>query len=321
MISSLHRKEILADSTLDEFADLLQYKKFTKEILKEKNEKINEFENLEKMLANAFQKERASQRNERRKQLLPVLAVIPMILLFTSFAISDNSLFFSDSNDEILNPSSSMRTGYFIENLKGDVIQTWKAWNLVEETSLIININNANQFPASKVDIIKNVIMSEEILRIDNSQVDKGPQGTSTTFFTGWKGATSSINDHELNSLVPRDFRIIESAKNEGNVIITLSNLRNSDGYTGYTKSTVEGNEILKSHIRIFDVDNLSDKELETITRHEMGHALGLNHSSDPNDLMYPTIGTDYPFISECTVEALHSLYDGDFNSNYVCNS
>jgi len=36
MVSGLHRKEILEDSTLHEYADLLQYKKFTKEILKKK---------------------------------------------------------------------------------------------------------------------------------------------------------------------------------------------------------------------------------------------------------------------------------------------
>ena len=90
------------------------------------------------------------------------------------------------------------------------------------------------------------------------------------------------------------------------------------DGYTGYTKSIVEESEILKSFITIYDVSNLSNEQLETITRHEFGHALGLGHSTAPEDLMAPSIDMTYPYISECNVAAIVDLYNGAEDST-VC--
>ena len=60
---------------------------------------------------------------------------------------------------------------------------------------------------------------------------------------------------------------------------------------------------------------------LETVTRHELGHALGLAHSTDPEDLMYPIIETNFPYASECDVDAMISLYDGGNTSEVVCES
>jgi len=86
-----------------------------------------------------------------------------------------------------------------------------------------------------------------------------------------------------------------------------------------FTRSIVENNQILKSTITIYKADQLSSAELETITRHEFGHAVGLIHSSDPYDLMHPTIETNYPFISNCDVSAITHLYDGNANDKAVC--
>ncbi len=42
-------------------------------------------------------------------------------------------------------------------------------------------------------------------------------------------------------------------------------------------------------------------------------------HSSAPEDLMHPTIETDYPYISQCDISALKSLYNGGKKSEVVC--
>lgn len=300
----------------EETIDFIQYKILAKEALKKKDEKIV---NLKKTDEKHFTKLINDFRRQTKQNTILFLSPIILLVCIQFFGVDIHSTLFSDNDDS--NLYSNLKSGYFIENLRGDTITTWKAWNLVKNTPLIININNAEQFPLSKIDSIKQAILSEEILQLDNSLVHKGPKSMSYTYFLGWKGALEMIESDNSKFVIPVDFRVIESEKNDGNIIITLSNLKNSDGYTGYTKSIVDGNEILKSSIMIYDVGNLSDKQLEAIVRHEMGHALGLNHSSDPDDLMYSTVSTNYPMISECNVEAIHTLYDGNFNSNYVCNS
>ena len=54
---------------------------------------------------------------------------------------------------------------------------------------------------------------------------------------------------------------------------------------------------------------------------HEFGHALGLAHSTAPEDLMYPTIETNFPYISECDIDAMKALYDGGNTSEVICRS
>ena len=87
----------------------------------------------------------------------------------------------------------------------------------------------------------------------------------------------------------------------------------------GVVISIVEGNEILKSYITIYDTSNLDEEELSTITRHEFGHALGLGHSTAPEDLMAPTIDMTTPYISPCNVAGIVDLYNGADEGQTIC--
>lgn len=251
-------------------------------------------------------------KSKSKTLLITELFLLPIVVLLVMVSGIGNDLVGSTADE-----NNELRTRHLIENLRGDTVDTWKSWRLVG-TTMNVNIVNARGMPDEKVNIIEEAITSEEIFQIDDSITHKGPKGMQSTYFGGWKGALKNVEVKKTLYNVPTDFNVIRSNAGEGDVIITLSNLRDTDGYTGYTKSIVDGNEILKSFITIYDVANLTDEQLQTIVRHEFGHALGLGHSSAPEDLMAPTIDMTVPFISECNVDAIVDLYNG-IQGSTVC--
>jgi predicted Zn-dependent protease len=59
-------------------------------------------------------------------------------------------------------------------------------------------------------------------------------------------------------------------------------------------------------------VRELSPDQVELIAAHEMGHALGLPHSDDPRDVMYPqNTATRLSTRDFRTLEALYALPNG----------
>ncbi|HSD04711.1 MAG TPA: response regulator [Nitrosopumilaceae archaeon] len=220
--------------------------------------------------------------------------------------------------------STPITTGRpIIENLKGDVIDTWVAWRLIEGDSLHIIILNSEIIPDDKFNSIKNAILSEETLKIENSLVDKLPQESSSVYYKGWKGALEKASESNVVYYIPTNFDVIKGEKAIGEVSIILSEIEAGDGSLAFTRSIADENEhqLLKSFITVFDVKNLSNEQMEAIIRHEFGHALGLAHSTASEDLMYTTIKTKYPYISECDVDAIVSLYDEKKTNLVICEN
>ena len=213
-----------------------------------------------------------------------------------------------------------MQSGYVIQNLRGDTIDTWLSWRLVDGSTLNVNLVDGQKYP-DKIDIVKSVILSEESIEIDDSLLHKGPKGTTSTYYVGWAGALADVAKNPTEFYIPSKFNLIESQRGEGDITIKLTSQSSGDGYSGFTKSIADDaqNQILKSEITIYEVDKLSKAQFETILRHEFGHALGLAHSTATEDLMYPTITTDYPYISECDVDAIILLYNGGEKSEVIC--
>ena len=226
-------------------------------------------------------------------------------------------------NQIIINATSQMlknyNSNYVIQNLQGDVVKTWVAWSIPNGRILHISIVNTASLSQDKIDAIKDAILSTKTVTLDDSLLGKGPQGTSSVYYVGWEGALTDAYSPPTTSYVPQKFDINGSLGGSGDVVIILTNDVNPDGLSGLTKSIADGNEILKSKIAIYRASELSSAQLEAITRHEFGHALGLAHSTAPEDVMHATIQTNYPYISGCDIDAIKGLYDGNQRSEVIC--
>ena len=196
-----------------------------------------------------------------------------------------------------------------IENLNEDV--SLPSWHLEEGQTMYVNIINSNAVSEKKIDVIKNAILSH-VVTVRTSSSPSGEEGL--TYYMGWQGALNKASEELTQFTIPKNIEIIDSSITEAQISIVLSTEKNLNGYTGYAWLTSNDDQILKSIIKIYDVNDLTERDLASITRHEFGHALGLPHSSLPDDLMFNLIHTQYPYISDYHITSLRTIY-GDQDS------
>ncbi|MCE9652478.1 MAG: matrixin family metalloprotease [Nitrosarchaeum sp.] len=254
-----------------------------------------------------------TQKIKNRKAIL--LSQLGILIFFGGYFAGLPSS--SGQHEEMLNPAGLFSTVYQVENLRGDSINLYKYWRILPGTTLSVNIINPVSMPNESIEIIKNSIMSTETMSIDDSLLHKGPKNSFSTYYLGWKGALQSTPDTKIP--IPKNFVITNSDKENGDIIIILSNIKDRSGNTGYTKTVLEGDKIVKAFITIYNVNALSSSQLETITRHEFGHAIGLGHSTAPEDLMAPTIDMTYPYISDCDIMSVVDLYNEKSDGTTTC--
>ncbi|HJT09660.1 MAG TPA: matrixin family metalloprotease [Candidatus Nitrosotalea sp.] len=247
-----------------------------------------------------------------------------MLIALTGIAVAIGFTGYSYYEEQVVlqtmtNVLTNYKTGYLIQNLQGTTINTWVSWNIPPDRILHVDIVNQAGVPQDKIDAVKDAILSKTSLQIDDSLIHEGPKGTTSTYYMGWQGALAQASKTSTQLYIPKQFEISESSSGSGDIIIILSSDINPDGYTGFTKSVSDQHQILRSTVTIFQAQNLSINQLKAIARHEFGHAMGLAHSTDPNDVMHATIQTQYPYISGCDILAINRLYNGAQSSQVAC--
>ncbi|MDC8451521.1 MAG: matrixin family metalloprotease [Candidatus Nitrosotalea sp.] len=247
---------------------------------------------------------------KKRIQKLSAKTILKIELLILPVVII---LLFFVATNYVIQPSSegdpSIKTRYTIENLQGSTTDDYKYWNVASNTPLVVNIINNADVSDQNIQAVKNAITSTETVSDGSSQAN---------YFKGWQGAVQTIPD--TKHYIPERFNIIQSSSSEGQIVITLSTIKDGNGYSGITKTIVDGNQILKAFITIYDADKLTNVQIESIVRHEFGHALGLPHTSNTSDLMYDSITTNHSYISVCDTKALQKLYNEVKPSEGFCN-
>ncbi|MFQ5781906.1 MAG: matrixin family metalloprotease [Nitrosopumilus sp.] len=324
LIKELEQQKLLLTGSSDELEKKNEkLQKLNSNLLKifEYQTTTSKEEKQQKLLLSEISQNQSKENHHLKKKYLSVaIAGIVFVGILAPYSFYMTSLV---GEDYMVSNSGSMKSGYLIQNLRGDTIDTYLSWRLVEGDTLHINILNHGQLDAESIDVVKNVILSTDVIEVDDSLVHKGPKGNISPMYVGWKGALFAASAVDTSLNIPVNFEVIESNTGEGDITITLTNQKNADGFSGWTNSIADEsqNQILKSKITIFDVDSLSKSQLETIVRHEMGHALGLAHSTAPEDLMHPTVETNFPYISNCDIDAIQLLYDGGKTSQVVCET
>ena len=168
-------------------------------------------------------------------------------------------------------------------------------WNYLmpwdDADSINVVIESDFDVDDSTIDVVKSVIDS--------------PVQQENQFF-GWNTAISFISE-QTRADIPQLSIVDDRAESQIMIFLTQNTgPRNTDGFTKYK---ITNDKIESVFVILYDADSVESNELEMVTRHELGHAIGLGHTTNPFDLMYPVIDEQFSLISMFDLQALSQIY------------
>lgn len=253
----------------------------------------------------------------RKNYLIMVLAIIGIAVTVGTYPIILINLGIVKMHDYNTVPAEFFINDLRVENTDQTALPL-SSWFLVKGDTLRINIVNGDDYP-EKNSIVRKVVYSNQIVSNDVGIIGK----STKTYYLGWQNALETAATQETTRHIPQKFQIISSEKGEGDITITFSSLQNGDGKLGSTKILVDSfrNEILKAHITVYQINEISDQTVEAVIRHELGHAIGLPHAMSSRDLMNSSFSVENAYISECDINGIVTLYSEKNLHPFVCKN
>jgi hypothetical protein len=220
-----------------------------------------------------------------------------------------------------IDADTPMKSNFLTSNTDTDKTDATASWNLTPSDSLTVNLLNSDLLTVEQYNAVVYVITSVDSIELNDDFFNKENSDSKSKYYLGWTGALNEAQKNKSVNTIPSNYNILRSSVGDGDITIQFSEQKDPLGYSGYTQSILQNDVIVQSRITIYDVDHMRISDLTTIVRHEFGHALGLDHSSTPDDLMAPIILTALPYISECDVYDVQVLYGGDEYANNACTT
>ncbi len=174
------------------------------------------------------------------------------------------------------------------------------AWN--KETINVVLVNDVYT-NNDRIAEVTEVVTSTEFYTVEDNLLHKDIPGIYSPYYRGWQGALDNTNSTDIKL----NFEVTNQGG--GDIIISLTPQSSPDGYSGSAKPLFVNGEISKVYITVYDIDKISLNGLYSVLMHEMGHALGLGHSTAPEEVMYEKITTPYPYVTPCMMLALDQAY------------
>lgn len=183
------------------------------------------------------------------------------------------------------------------------VIATTGFWD--EGPQLSVSVSADGNVRPEALDTVRNFVAGNQTM------------GNSTTF-ARW---------NELLASLPNAPTLKLAASNEdANIKFILSESAHPDGKMGKTRvSAIKGvRQILSAEVYVYSSNQAMEQGiLDQVVAHELGHALGLSHSTDPNSIMFSLLevenGTVTNHIGSCEQHGISSLYEKSKIGNIEC--
>jgi len=197
---------------------------------------------------------------------------------------------------------------FFPSNAKGSeltTINTFLPWKAQTDKTLQVSIIKETPLSPDQIENVKKAITGFGTIKFDDN-----------TTYVSWQEALETI-DYKTKLSMPI-IEMVTDNNNKADITITITDEKDTKGYSGFTTYVIEDNQIVKSNVTIYDINNIIGEQISSITRHEFGHALGLAHADSPDDLMYDIVQVP-SYVTECDIDTLLALYDGNVKSASEC--
>lgn len=186
--------------------------------------------------------------------------------------------------------------------LRNDTIETEWFW---DQDTIDVVLQSGPDTTEKRINEVTRAVTSQEFYNIEDNLMHKDRPGVFSPYYLGWQGALDNSNA----TLKNLNFEV---SAGTGDVVILLSKHSSPYGYAGEANPLFHNGKIVKVYITIYNVDEMSRSQLYSIVMHEMGHAIGIGHTSATEDVMNDKrANVPYPYVSPCIMQALDVIDQG----------